>query len=359
MRAHHVEVDQPGHKLSLLRRPRRREINPGEPLLQTKYADVLELEADSNTPPKLSDMEKLVRTLEKRNKQHVLQNYRPGHIRAEVAKFGVKRITKCLLEGEDVYYERVRNVELAVNREEFMRYWQSGSHLVQGFDKENRPLVWVNEGLFRGFPKQETYTTLYSWAGRLALRSRPEGVTHIHGIFYERDRKPLAFNVDYATKMMSLVSTVCFPDASIGAFTLVFAGWGTRTVYGATKHLPPANVLPVRFVNTIADLKEIVRDPKDIPGYVEGGRTSSHQYNAGKRSTHCSTYMFETMSRWQFADVLRGYENLCDDAPERAQPSPRREPLEEIPEDDDECHSTSEEDARSFVRADACNEELG
>mmetsp|Transcript_54071 Transcript_54071/g.132569 ORF Transcript_54071/g.132569 Transcript_54071/m.132569 type:complete len:305 (-) Transcript_54071:180-1094(-) len=304
-------------------------------------------------------MEKLVRALEKKNKQHVLEYYRPGHIRAEVAKFGARRITKCLLEGEDCYNQTVRNLEVALNREVFMRYWQCGSHLVQGFDKENRPLMWINEGLYPSWPNKVTYIMLYSWAGRLALRSRPEGVTHVHGIYFERDRKPLAFNVDFAMKMMSICSTVCFPDASVGAFSVVCAGWGAKTIYGATKHLPPANALPVRFVNTIADLKEIVQDPKDIPSYVQGGRTSSSPYNAGKRSTYCQQYMFDIESRWKFADVLKGHENFYDNAPEKPSLSQKKEQLEQIAEDDEECFSSSDYGAGSFVKAAPWQEELG
>mmetsp|Transcript_14243 Transcript_14243/g.35302 ORF Transcript_14243/g.35302 Transcript_14243/m.35302 type:complete len:199 (+) Transcript_14243:258-854(+) len=167
-----------------------------------------ELAVGSTAEPKAREMEKLRLVLELKKKLQVLRNYMPEHIRAEVAKFGVRRVSKCLLEGEEEYNHSLRDLELSVNRDVFMDYWLSGSHLVRGFDKQGRPLVWINEALYPKWPSKTIYILLYLWTVRLALRSRPEGVTHVHAIFFERDRKPLAFNVDHSTRMMALGTTM-------------------------------------------------------------------------------------------------------------------------------------------------------
>mmetsp|Transcript_56777 Transcript_56777/g.139619 ORF Transcript_56777/g.139619 Transcript_56777/m.139619 type:complete len:334 (-) Transcript_56777:1208-2209(-) len=190
----------------------------------------------------------------------------------------------------DVVFRRMEDAEFEFNKlwsldmwsadDEIRTVMRTGAMIVRGQDESKRPILWLNEALLGDLVRKTDLCALYHvWMHSVAMMRRSPGVRSYTFVVYERDRKPLATNVEGFRKMADLVRKIFLPKIPFERCVVVSPKFGTKLLLRTLTTFARKLLTRIEYTDDKDIAFRISTRPNDVPDYFVAGRGTPVEVN--------------------------------------------------------------------------------
>eukprot|EP00179_Madagascaria_erythrocladioides_P005218 CAMPEP_0198312712 /NCGR_PEP_ID=MMETSP1450-20131203/3987_1 /TAXON_ID=753684 ORGANISM="Madagascaria erythrocladiodes, Strain CCMP3234" /NCGR_SAMPLE_ID=MMETSP1450 /ASSEMBLY_ACC=CAM_ASM_001115 /LENGTH=334 /DNA_ID=CAMNT_0044015669 /DNA_START=230 /DNA_END=1234 /DNA_ORIENTATION=+ len=237
----------------------------------------------------LRKFEKLVSICEASGQPKLYEIYRRAQVLALLEEYSPRQLFKYMLGAEkewNRHHPCPQHMWGAVDR-----LMQTGASIIRGYDKQNRPIVWIRESLVgnMGTVPGPMYCAYSLWVACTAVSRRPLDVPFITLVFDERGRKPLNYNLEATRLWAQAMNKIATPRTPVGRIYVVSPTRASATVFKIMNRLFPRLTRLVTLVKQRNSVFNFVTNPTDVPDYY-GSPGTPIEVNAETVGDYKTTY---------------------------------------------------------------------